>query len=68
MNIMGGFIFILLGVFFFAASQSDWEWYWNHHRTRMWVSLFGEDGARKALSIFSIVTIIVGIIFIFIRW
>jgi len=59
-------IFLLLGgIFTVIASLSDWDWYWKMGRAQMWVSLFGEEGAKAALAILGAILAVVGLFMIF---
>jgi len=59
---MTGLILFIAGVFTIIATQSDWEWYWNDRRARMWISLFGEEGAKTVLTILGGIIMIGGAI------
>ena len=41
-----GYIAIAGGAFTITAAALDWDFFMNHSKARLWVSLFGRNGAR----------------------
>jgi len=60
---MTGVLFILAGIFTVIGAMSDWGWYWNSWQGRMWVSLFGEGGAKWALGILGAAITLFGFVY-----
>jgi len=42
------------------AAQTDWDWVWNHGKTKMVVKFFGRRGARIFYTISGVVLIYLG--------
>lgn len=41
-----GLILFAIGIFTIVGAIQDWDWFMNHRRARLWVKLFGRNGAR----------------------
>jgi len=39
-------IFILIGLFTIIASATDWDYFFNHIKAKLFVKIFGRKGAR----------------------
>lgn len=61
MDAFGLIIAVLGGVFCIFCSYKDYDWFFNNHKARGVVSMFGREGARKFYYILGAVLIIVGL-------
>jgi len=41
-----GLLLFFIGIFTIVGAIQDWDWFMNHRKARLWVKLFGRDGAR----------------------
>ena len=41
-----GLIFVVAGLFSILGAAKNWDWFMDHRRARIWVKLFGREGAR----------------------
>jgi small neutral amino acid transporter SnatA (MarC family) len=51
---------IFAGIFTIVGAAADWDWFMNNHRARLFVSLFGRDGARVFYVILGLLIIVLG--------
>ena len=64
-NAVFGVLVALAGLFSIAASWFNWDWYFNNHRARLFVSLLGRQGARIAYAILGLVLVVLGAVAMF---
>jgi Immunity protein 17 len=53
---------VAAGVFSIASSYFNWDWYYNNHRARLIVAIFGRTGARIVYAILGVVLIVFGVV------
>ncbi len=53
-------IAILGGALCIVAAVVDWDWFFNNWRARLFVNLFGRNGARVVYALMGVGLIIVG--------
>ena len=46
------------GIFLVFAGQSNWDWFWNSHKQKGLVKLFGKRNARIFITIIGVVIFI----------
>ena len=61
-NTLLGVLVVAAGLFSVAASWFNWDWYFNNYRARLFVSLFGRNGARVAYAILGLVLVVFGVL------
>jgi Immunity protein 17 len=61
-NTVLAIVLILSGIFGLASSYFNWDWYYNNHRARLFVTIFGRTGARIFYAILGVGMIVFGII------
>lgn len=54
------YFFVAGGVFAFASSLSNWDWFMGHPRAALFVKLFGRTGARVAYALVGLTLIAIG--------
>ena len=65
---MGSFTIIFViaaGVFCIYCSYKDYDWFFDNHRARPFVSLFGREGARKFYYVLGGILIFLGLLILF---
>ncbi len=55
-------IFLLIGLFSFAASIFNWDFFFNARRSKWLVNIIGRNGTRFFYSILGITLMIVGLL------
>ena len=58
---LGGILLGLAGLFTIVAAVMDWNWFMNHHRARLFVMLFGRQGARVFYAILGLIIAAIGV-------
>ncbi|MEO7477708.1 MAG: immunity 17 family protein [Lysobacteraceae bacterium] len=53
-------IAIFAGAFCIVAAFLDWDWFFNNWRARLFVNLFGRNGARVVYALMGVGLIVVG--------
>jgi hypothetical protein len=56
---------ILSGLFSLASSYFNWDWYYNNHRARLIVAIFGRTGARIVYAILGLGLLVFGVLTLF---
>jgi Immunity protein 17 len=56
---------ILSGLFSLASSYFNWDWYYNNHRARLIVAIFGRTGARIFYAILGLGLLVFGVLTLF---
>jgi hypothetical protein len=60
-----GLIVIFGGIFCSWCAYNDYDWFMNNYKARLFVRLFGRDGARKFYIGLGIFLILAGIVLAF---
>ena len=55
-----GLLLVGAGIFALCGAGFDWEWFMNHHKARLFVTLFGRMGARIFYGILGLVLVVMG--------
>ncbi len=55
-------VMIAIGLFTAIGAMADWDWFMNNHRARIFVSMFGRDGARIFYGVVGAAFIIFGVV------
>ncbi|MGE3803476.1 MAG: immunity 17 family protein [Gemmataceae bacterium] len=58
-----GVLFCAIGLFSIVSALGDWDWFMNHWRARLFVQLFGRNGARVFYVILGVAIFGLGILF-----
>lgn len=61
MNILYILLFVGCGIFSILASVKNWDWFFNNHKARPFVRIFGRTGARIFYGLLGIFIIFVGV-------
>ncbi len=51
---------ILVGLFTIAGAVFNWDWFMGHWKARLFVHLFGRNGARCFYGILGLVIVVLG--------
>lgn len=57
-----GLLLIGGGVFSILGAAMDWEWFMNHHKARVFVTLFTRTGARIFYALLGSAIAVVGVL------
>jgi hypothetical protein len=55
-----GLALVAMGIFTVVAAGMDWDWFMNHRKARLFVSLFGRTGTRVFYGLLGSVLITLG--------
>ena len=55
-----GLILVACGIFSICGAALDWEWFMNSRKARLFVGIFGRNGARIFYGILGSVITIIG--------
>ncbi len=55
-------VLLFVGLFTVLCATADWNWFMEHRKTRLWVKLFGRNGARIFYIIFGGVLTTLGVL------
>jgi hypothetical protein len=64
-NLSFGVTFVLVGVFSILGGVCDWDFFMNSRKARIWVWLFGREGARWFYVLFGLGIIVFGLQVVF---
>ena len=59
------FFAIAAGAFCIYCSYKDYDWFFNNHKARPLVSLFGREGARKFYYVLGAILVFLGLFMLF---
>ncbi len=56
-----GWVLAVAGAFTIAAAAKDVDWFMNHHKARLFVSMFGRNGARVFYALLGTFIAVIGV-------
>jgi hypothetical protein len=62
-NVLVCLLVVAAGAFCLAASFKNWDWFFNNHRARLIVAIFGRNGARIFYGLLDSVLALGGLVF-----
>ncbi|MBR1723476.1 MAG: immunity 17 family protein [Ruminococcus sp.] len=65
-NAVAGLLVVLVAVFCFFCAYKDYDWFMENRKARLFVGLFGRDGARKFYMGLGVVLGVLGVVVMFI--
>ena len=51
-------LFVIGGLFSIISAAMDWNWFMNHRKARLFVKMFGRNGARIFYVLFGLALIV----------
>lgn len=60
-----GLFFIFAGLFAIAGSLLDWDWFMNNRKAKIFVKLFGRNGARIFYCLLGLAIAVLGFLITF---
>ena len=57
---MPGILLVIAGIFSIIGAVQNWDWFFNSTRARLFVGLFGREGARLAYAIIGALLMVFG--------
>lgn len=60
-SLWGAILIVIFGIFCIICSIANWDWYFNHRKAQLFVSLFGRTGARIFYICTGVVLMVLGI-------
>ena len=58
-------LLVLCGLFAIAAGVLDWDWFMNHRKAMVFVSLLGRNGARVFYCLLGLIIAVIGLLVTF---